>query len=569
MKDKLLPSILAIALSVGCGNSFTENSQQKSGAVISSMAVMDTMGNISIARELAAVNEPINSHGLTQSDISVYLDVISDYSTASSWLFDFDGDGKEELIVDDLIENFTYGVWSGSECLKIPERGDSGTEYIYIHAKNGKFYLDLRGDWESGSRGRYYTVENGQWVIALTYQEITDIPTDKTTFTLNDQIVSEAEYYETLNSFEMIVDCLISDHHSVRDELTAIATNSQVAALTENKAIEMFEIFEKGLPRTDKFGKYAGYFYMDFDRNNIPEMVVSYVDGEWAGAISVYYIASSNGRLSVRQCRFETYPENYSEEHLSLYYNEFYVADRLFCSGPGNGAGVHGGVGQFPDGSYGLWSETYGKDAVENWEELGMDFWWDSYSGNCYLEYDGAGRFEHTGKECANIYTIQQMPHTVPATFSYYRKPVAYPSVQTVSIDGVSTVFQMYALKDAAGNPTNYIKVRDLANALSGTQAAFAVTYNGVVNLVTGTQYTPNGSENHTPFSGEREYQDLTAITNVNGYPASLGGIILTDDNGGGYTYYKLRDLGKALGFHVSWSENQGVYIETGKPYQE
>ena len=29
-------------------------------------------------------------------------------------------------------------------------------------------------------------------------------------------------------------------------------------------------------------------------------------------------------------------------------------------------------------------------------------------------------------------------------------------------------------------------------------------------------------------------------------------------------TYYKLRDLGQALGFHVGWSAEQGVYIETG-----
>ena len=30
--------------------------------------------------------------------------------------------------------------------------------------------------------------------------------------------------------------------------------------------------------------------------------------------------------------------------------------------------------------------------------------------------------------------------------------------------------------------------------------------------------------------------------------------ILLTDDQGGGYTYYKLRDLGKVLNFNVGWS---------------
>jgi len=46
---------------------------------------------------------------------------------------------------------------------------------------------------------------------------------------------------------------------------------------------------------------------------------------------------------------------------------------------------------------------------------------------------------------------------------------------------------------------------------------------------------------------------------------ADLRGIVLTDD-GGGYTYFKLRDVGEALGFNVSWSPG-GILIQSGKPY--
>jgi len=35
---------------------------------------------------------------------------------------------------------------------------------------------------------------------------------------------------------------------------------------------------------------------------------------------------------------------------------------------------------------------------------------------------------------------------------------------------------------------------------------------------------------------------------------------------GGGYIYYQLRDLGKALGFNVGWSAGRGIFIETDKP---
>lgn len=42
-----------------------------------------------------------------------------------------------------------------------------------------------------------------------------------------------------------------------------------------------------------------------------------------------------------------------------------------------------------------------------------------------------------------------------------------------------------------------------------------------------------------------------------------MDAILLTDDAGSGYTYFKLRDLGEALGFTVDWSAEKGIFIET------
>ncbi len=117
--------------------------------------------------------------------------------------------------------------------------------------------------------------------------------------------------------------------------------------------------------------------------------------------------------------------------------------------------------------------------------------------------------------------------------------------------------------KTANGNLTNYVKLRDLASVLNGTPAQFEVGYYGMVNIVTGWAYTPNGSEGRTPFSGERSCHPMSQQTNVNGKLTDLATFILTDDNGGGYTYYKLRDLGAAIGFKVDWSAERGIYIET------
>ncbi len=139
----------------------------------------------------------------------------------------------------------------------------------------------------------------------------------------------------------------------------------------------------------------------------------------------------------------------------------------------------------------------------------------------------------------------------------------AYASTQNVLVDGRAVEFQCYALKDEKGNDTNYVKLRDVAATLNGTAAQFEVSWDGVVNIVTGQAYTPNGSEMKTPFSGNRAYTLPESATKINGFEASLDAIVLKDDNGGAFTYYKLRDLGAALGFRVDWSAEKGIFIET------
>lgn len=151
----------------------------------------------------------------------------------------------------------------------------------------------------------------------------------------------------------------------------------------------------------------------------------------------------------------------------------------------------------------------------------------------------------------------------VPAAFASETSGRAYPSTQKVDVDGKAVEFQCYALKDAAGNDTNYIKLRDLAEILNGSTAQFEVGWDGAVNIETGKAYTKNGSEMSTPFSGERTYEAATAPTNINGAAANLDAIVLKDDGGNGYTYYKLRDLGTALGIKVDWSAEKGIFIET------
>ena len=79
----------------------------------------------------------------------------------------------------------------------------------------------------------------------------------------------------------------------------------------------------------------------------------------------------------------------------------------------------------------------------------------------------------------------------LPAAFA--AGGTAYASTQAVEVDGKKVEFQMYALKDAAGNPTNYVKLRDVAHVLNGTKAQFSVGYDGSISVTTGQPYADDG----------------------------------------------------------------------------
>ncbi len=101
----------------------------------------------------------------------------------------------------------------------------------------------------------------------------------------------------------------------------------------------------------------------------------------------------------------------------------------------------------------------------------------------------------------------------------------AYSNTLSVSVDGKAVQFQMYALNDASGGVTNYVKLRDLADALDGTAAQFNVTWipGTGAGIETGKPYTSrNGQENKTPFSGDRAYKKGADTTMVNGVATGL-----------------------------------------------
>lgn len=146
---------------------------------------------------------------------------------------------------------------------------------------------------------------------------------------------------------------------------------------------------------------------------------------------------------------------------------------------------------------------------------------------------------------------------------------MAVATTQDVEVDGVAVRFETYALLDANGYQTNYAKLRDVAQVLRATPARFSVDWSAQegIQVTIGGTYVSDGTEMSTPYSGDRACQVLAETTQVDGVAQNISAIRLLDDEGNGYTYYKLRDLGDYLGFYVDWSPSRGVFVETDKVY--
>ena len=139
----------------------------------------------------------------------------------------------------------------------------------------------------------------------------------------------------------------------------------------------------------------------------------------------------------------------------------------------------------------------------------------------------------------------------------------AEATCQTVNVDGTAVDFSMYTVYDKNGYATNYVKLRDVGWALRETPAHFQVTYDGSTRVETGLGYTPDGTE-MAGLPGGVSAQASRAVITVNGTGHPLEAYLITPpgSNAGNF-YFKLRDLGRAIGFTVDWSANRGVYIET------
>lgn len=136
----------------------------------------------------------------------------------------------------------------------------------------------------------------------------------------------------------------------------------------------------------------------------------------------------------------------------------------------------------------------------------------------------------------------------------------ASPTASKVTVDGQSKAFEAYNIND-----NNYFKLRDIAYVLNGTDASFSVGWDGAANSIAlekGEAYAPTGSE--MKVSGTKDIKDAVASNSsilIDGVKAALKAYNINGNN-----YFKLRDLGTALGFHVGWDNASQTISITSVP---
>ncbi len=132
------------------------------------------------------------------------------------------------------------------------------------------------------------------------------------------------------------------------------------------------------------------------------------------------------------------------------------------------------------------------------------------------------------------------------------RSETASPTNDKLMVDGVVQNPTVYKI-----GGYNYFKIRDLAAVLNGTGKQFAVGYDAATSSVTATTgqgYTKQATDLLGAPSGTATADVSNDTILVNGQTAQVE-VYKID----GMNYFKLRDLGSALGFQVGWDAAKNV----------
>jgi hypothetical protein len=113
----------------------------------------------------------------------------------------------------------------------------------------------------------------------------------------------------------------------------------------------------------------------------------------------------------------------------------------------------------------------------------------------------------------------------------------------------------------------NWLKLRDLAFLLNGTEKQFQVGWNEATNTVTITSNMP-----YAPVVGDelRELPpDVTAIASPQRFILDGHTVSVAAYNINGYNYFRLRDIAILLDFDIDWQPvGEIITLDLSKRYE-
>lgn len=154
----------------------------------------------------------------------------------------------------------------------------------------------------------------------------------------------------------------------------------------------------------------------------------------------------------------------------------------------------------------------------------------------------------------------------VVVPFMYDKSDIETKAKQSrakVIVDGKVVDFDAYNIE---GN--NYLKLRDIAFALNGSNKQFEVDWNQknrVIDLISNKPYTPVGGELEKSKDEVKNLRFNESSLFINGKDSKLMAYSINDNN-----YFKLRDIARVFNVGIGWDHNtKTVEIDTTKDYVE
>ena len=145
------------------------------------------------------------------------------------------------------------------------------------------------------------------------------------------------------------------------------------------------------------------------------------------------------------------------------------------------------------------------------------------------------------------LYECGKSASISPKRLQYRLSAQAAPTGMRVTLDGSPISLEAYEI---GGN--NFVKLRDIAMLLNGTDKQFSVSYDGktkAISLRTNESYTPVGGERKANGTQSKLAAPAESAVWLDGKELHLTAYAIEGNN-----FVKLRDLGQALDFGVKWN---------------